>query len=186
MDPQKPLEGGSMSNHLIRVLFCSLVVGLTMSTPNGLGAAEKQGAPSAPGRPVKDHENSEIVARVHRLVNEFRREHGLAPLTIDPIISAAASEHSTDMARRAEGISHRGFKQRLQDLRGTIPYRAAAENVAVNAGYNGPARAAVEGWKQSPKHRKNMLGDFKLTGIGIARDEKGRYFFTQIFVQPLA
>ena len=89
------------------------------------------------------------------------------------------------MARNAAGISHRAFKQRLQDIGDKVPYRAAAENVEANAGYDDPARAAVEGWKESPEHRRNMLGDFSLTGIGIAGSEQGGLFFTHIFVQPL-
>jgi uncharacterized protein YkwD len=133
----------------------------------------------------KDKRNGEIVAAVHRLVNDFRQEQGLEPLTLDPRISAEAREHSAEMARSGGRISHRGFNRRLQDIGTKIPYRAAAENVAVNVGYDNPARAAVEGWKKSSEHRKNMLGDFSLTGIGIAQSQAGGYFFTQIFVQPL-
>ena len=61
--------------------------------------------------------------------------------------------------------------------------RRKRQNVAVNAGYDDPAAAAVEGWKKSPEHRKNMLGDFNLTGIGVTRGEDDRYFFTQIFIR---
>ena len=43
---------------------------------------------------------------------------------------------------------------------------------------------AVEGWSKSPEHRKNMLGNFSLTGIGVAQGQEGRYFFTQIFIEP--
>jgi uncharacterized protein YkwD len=136
-------------------------------------------------RPVENERNSETVAAVHRLVNEFRQEQGLKPLTLDPIISAEAREHSASLARNGGSISHRGFKQRLEDIRKKIPYRAAAENVALNVGYDNPARAAVEGWKKSPEHRKNMLGEFSLSGIGIAQSKAGGYFFTQIFVEPL-
>ena len=49
-------------------------------------------------------------------VNEFRRDHGLKSLTLDPMISAEAREHSADMARAGKAISHRGFNQRLQDI----------------------------------------------------------------------
>ena len=135
--------------------------------------------------PVKDEHYSELVNRVHQQVNEFRRNHGLKPLTIDPIISAEATEHSADMAGNGKAISHRGFNQRLEDIRKEIPYRAAAENVAASVGYENPARRAVEGWKNSPEHRKNMLGDFSLTGIGIAQSKEGTPFFTQIFLKPL-
>jgi hypothetical protein len=30
-----------------------------------------------------------------------------------------------------------------------------------------------------------MLGDFTLTGIGIAQSEQGSYFITQIFLKPV-
>jgi len=36
--------------------------------------------------------------------------------------------------------------------------------------------AALVGSGPSPEHRRNMLGDFSLTGIGIARSEQGGYF----------
>ena len=134
--------------------------------------------------PEQDKTQREIAATVYRLVNEFRRKHGLKPLTLDPVISSRAREHSADMAQN-DGISHRGFAERIKDIEKKIPYRAAAENVAVNLGYINPAGAAVEGWSKSPEHRKNMLGEFSLTGIGIAQGKDGRYFFTQIFVQPL-
>jgi uncharacterized protein YkwD len=89
------------------------------------------------------------------------------------------------MARNGNKISHRDFKERAEDIKSEIRYRRVAENVAANAGYGDPAQQAVEGWKTSPGHRKNMLGDFSLTGIGIAQSSDGTYFFTQIFVEPL-
>ncbi|HEY2918386.1 MAG TPA: CAP domain-containing protein [Candidatus Binatia bacterium] len=134
---------------------------------------------------AKDEQYSELVNSVHRQVNEFRREHGLKPLTLDPSISAEAREHSAEMARSGKTLGHRGFNQRLEDIRKKIPYRAAAENVAAAAGYEDPARTVVEGWKNSREHRKNMLGDFSLTGIGVAQSSNGTYFFTQIFVEPM-
>ena len=137
------------------------------------------------GPPAKEEHYSDLVDRVHRQVNEFRRYHGLKPLTLDPTISAQAREHSADMARSGSTISHRGFNRRLENIRKQIPYRAAAENVGSVVGYENPARAAVEDWKNSPEHRKNMLGNFSLTGIGIAQSKDGGYFFTQIFLQPM-
>jgi uncharacterized protein YkwD len=134
---------------------------------------------------AKDEHYLELVNRVHRQVSEFRREHGFKPLTLDPTISAEAREHSAEMARSEKTISHRGFNQRLEDIRKKIPYRAAAENVAAAAGYEDAAQTVVEGWKNSLEHRKNMLGDFSLTGIGVAQSNNGTYFFTQIFVEPM-
>jgi uncharacterized protein YkwD len=56
---------------------------------------------------------------------------------------------------------------------------------ALSVGHEDPARTVVEGWRKSPEHRKNMLGAFSLTGIGVAQSKNGGYFFTQIFIEPL-
>jgi uncharacterized protein YkwD len=138
-------------------------------------------SPDVP-QPEKDTTYSELVQIIHQEVNEFRCAHKLKPLTLNPFVSAQATEHSTDMARSGK-ISHSGFGERLKKIREKLSFHAAAENVAVDVGYKNPARAAVEGWKNSPEHRKNMLGNYSLTGIGVARNEQDRYFFTQIFLQ---
>ena len=63
-----------------------------------------------------------------------------------------------------------------------IAYSAAAENVAYNSGYSDPATQAVQGWLKSTGHRQNLEGNYNLTGIGIAKNAKGEYYFTQIFI----
>ena len=173
-----------MPDRNLALFCCALVLGwATLRVQNAAAAAPKS---SPPGSNVQqnDRQLAAMVDRVHRLVNEFRAGHQRAPLSLDSMIGAAAREHSADMARNPGGIGHRGFDQRLEDIRSKIPHRAAAENVAMNVGHDDPARAAVQGWIGSPPHRKNLLGDFSVTGIGIARDARGGYFFTQIFVQP--
>ena len=134
---------------------------------------------------AKTKDFAELVEIIHHQVNEIRRAEGLQPLRLNPTISAQAKQHSAEMARKGSAISHLGFKERLQSIGEKLPYRAGAENVATSVGYENPARTAVQGWKNSPGHRKNMLGDFNLTGIGIAQSDEGSYFLTQIFVKPL-
>jgi uncharacterized protein YkwD len=132
----------------------------------------------------KDAHLSQLVQIIHQEVNEFRRSHNLKPLMLNTIISSQAQQHSVEMARSGDTISHRGFGERLKEIRKKISYRAGAENVATNGGYKNPAQEAVEGWKNSPEHRKNMLGDYSLTGIGVAQNGRGEYFFTQVFLKP--
>ena len=50
-------------------------------------------------------------------------------------------------------------------------------------GYSNPGEVAVEGWIKSPGHHKNMIGDYDLTGIGIAQNSEGTYYFNQIFIK---
>jgi uncharacterized protein YkwD len=87
------------------------------------------------------------------------------------------------MAAKTVPFSHQGFEQRVRQIGQTIPYQRAAENVAVNQGYQDAAQVAVGGWRQSPAHHKNMVGDFDLTGVGVAVSSQGEYYFTQIFLK---
>jgi uncharacterized protein YkwD len=76
-------------------------------------------------------------------------------------------------------FSHDGFNKRMA----AVPYRVRsfAENVAWNAGFSNPAKTAVDGWIQSPGHRKNMVGKFEYCGIAVYRNAKGAWYFTQLF-----
>lgn len=120
---------------------------------------------------------------VHQQINQYRAEHNLPPLTLDPRISEQARLHSRAMANAKVSFGHGGFKQRIDAINRVIPYRSAAENVAFNKGYSNPGQQAVEGWIKSPGHRINIEGQYNLTGIGIVKNAKGEYYFTQIFIR---
>ena len=60
-------------------------------------------------------------------------------------------------------------------------FKRTSENVAMNNSPI-PAQVAVRGWINSEGHKKNMEGDYDLTGVGIARSRNGSWYFTQIFV----
>jgi uncharacterized protein YkwD len=156
------------------MIVCGLLgSGIIHSDPQATAASSQNDKPF-----------SQLVNAVHQQVNDFRREHGLEPLKLHPAISAQAREHSAEMARNADGISHRGFEDRMEDIRQELSFRAAGENVATIRGFDNPAQQVVEGWKKSAGHRKNMLGEYSLTGIGVARSKDGAYFVTQIFLNP--
>jgi uncharacterized protein YkwD len=117
---------------------------------------------------------------IHNQVNQYRQSKNLPPLVFDQTIIDQARLHSLAMANVGK-ISHNGFDNRVTEIGKTIPYSSVAENVAANQGYKNPENTAVEGWITSPRHQKNMVGDFNLTGIGVV-EKGGRYYFTQIFV----
>lgn len=119
---------------------------------------------------------------IHQQINEYRQSRNLPPLTLDSRISAQALAHSQAMASGIP-LSHDGFEERTQAIRKSISYRAAAENVAFNQGYSNPDVQAVQGWIESPGHRVNIEGQYDLTGIGIAQNSQGEYYFTQIFIR---
>jgi len=127
---------------------------------------------------------SALEQTVHEQVNEYRQSQGLSPLQLNSRISDEARRHSQNMASGQVPFSHAGSEERFQAIGRQISYRQIAENVGYNSGYVDPAKQAVEGWIDSPGHEENMTGDYDLTGIGIARNSKGEYYFTQIFVRP--
>ena len=80
-------------------------------------------------------------------------------------------------------MNHGGFDLRTDTVARRIPIRNAAENVAVNFGYAHPDLVAIQGWIASTDHHKNIIGAYDLTGIGVAQNAQGEYYFTQIFIR---
>lgn len=122
-----------------------------------------------------------MSADILRYVNEYRHSKRLKPLQPNSYISSIALEHSRDMLSGKTPFGHEGLRQRIERIAKKIgPVHVGAENVA-----SGPmsAREVVDGWLHSPGHRKNIEGDFRLTGIGLARKSNGMIYFTQIFTQ---
>lgn len=119
--------------------------------------------------------------QVYRLVNRFRVRNSLGVLIRSEFVDELAREHSIAMADRIVPFGHSGSGERFDLIEEEFPNADNfGENVATNRGYRDPARAAFRGWKRSPGHRRNMLGDFNQTGVGVARRGK-KYYFTQIF-----
>lgn len=125
----------------------------------------------------------ELELEVFRQVNEYRQSRGLSTLRLDERISQQSRFHSEAMAQGSATFSHDGFDQRIDIISNSISYRGAAENLAYNQGYDDPVKVAVEGWINSPGHHKNMIGDFDLTGVGVARNDQGEYYMNQIFIK---
>ena len=120
-------------------------------------------------------------ADILKYVNQHRRAMGLRPLEANSYISSIALGHSRDMLLGRSPFGHEGFRARIDEIRGHLgTVHVAAENVA-----SGPmsAREVVDGWLHSPGHRRNIEGDFRLTGIGLAGGRDGMIYFTQIFIK---
>lgn len=126
---------------------------------------------------------SGVEQEVHNQINQYRAKKGLPSLTLDNTISEQARKHSQNMASGAVAFSHDGFALRVKAIALTISYSSSAENVAYNQGYGNPATQAVEGWLNSSGHLKNIQGNYNLTGIGVAKNASGEYYFTQLFIR---
>lgn len=128
-------------------------------------------------------ELADLVQQVHQQINQYRSSLDLAPLSLNDQISQQAESHSQDMAQQKVEFSHQGFASRIKALANDLDYRSAAENVAYNQGYGDPAEQVVTGWLKSEGHRQNIVGNYNLTGIGVAKNQQGEYYFTQIFIR---
>ncbi len=109
-------------------------------------------------------------------INQYRQSLNLPALSIDPIVAAQARAHSQEMAKTGN------FKHRVESSAQKLAYPIAAENIATSRGYRQPDLIAVQDWITSPKHHRNAVGRYNLTGIGVAQNAKGEYYFTQIFI----
>lgn len=124
--------------------------------------------------------DQEMANKILYYINQYRNKHGLNSLTLDTRMSKEAQQHSQDMATHRQPFGHQQFMQRIKRLHKQIKLSgAAAENVAYN--YK-DARDVVTNWLRSPGHKRNIDGHYNLTGIGTARDAKGKIYFTQIFI----
>ena len=83
------------------------------------------------------------------------------------------------MANDRVDFGRNGFAERNAEAKRAI---RNLHNFAENVAY-GPksGKEVVSMWSTSPGHRKNMLGNYKYIGIGIAKDRQGRNYYTQVF-----
>jgi uncharacterized protein YkwD len=100
-----------------------------------------------------------------RLINDFRAQNGVGPVTLSPTLTNAAEFHSRDMAAR-NYFSHDlpGIGTWSANI-GNHGYRPATRAETIAAGYS-DAQRTFQQWVNSPGHRSNMLNP-SLTAIGI-------------------
>lgn len=125
--------------------------------------------------------NTAMQKEILYYINKYRILHGMSMLKMNKLITHEATIHSQEMAQHKIPFGHLKYEQRMNRLFKAIPHaRGGAENVAFN--YK-TAKIVVDGWLNSPGHRQNIRGNYNLTGIGIAKDERGRIYYTQLFVR---
>jgi uncharacterized protein YkwD len=118
---------------------------------------------------------------ITRAINNYRIQQGLKPLKLDPLISEQAQNHSRDIEENIVPYGHDGFYNRTRILAKLFPEsHSAAENVAYA---DIDAHDVIKQWINSSGHRKNIEGNYNLTGVGIAKDKNNRIYVTQIFLR---
>jgi uncharacterized protein YkwD len=118
------------------------------------------------------------------LTNKARAEHKAPPLEPNALLFQVARAHSANMAKQNEMAHELDGKGPSQRARAAgYEYRSLGENVGWSTG--APLSEVFKGWMESELHRKNILNpDLREIGLGIARSEKGDYYYTQLFGTP--
>ena len=114
------------------------------------------------------------------LLNSDRERYNLPPLTLDPELCRIARIKSEDM-RDNQYFAHESPKYGLVgDMLAHFGYtaRGAAENIAHHRDIDKAQAALIS----SPGHRRNILSSgYTRVGVGVATDENGYVYLTQIF-----
>jgi uncharacterized protein YkwD len=139
---------------------------------------------SAPVRP-----DTSLSGQVFAAVNAYRGSQGAKELQRHAGLDRLALQHCQYLRQHrgtfllsGKNVSHFGFESRVLFARERYQMTAMSENVAASsqAGSH-PAPVLVRLWAGSKGHRKNMLGDWTDTGIGVVVDSDGTVFATELF-----
>jgi uncharacterized protein YkwD len=115
------------------------------------------------------------------LINRYRNSKKLPPLETNAAMEYQARRHSMDMATHRIPFGHQGLSFRMKYITEKVQgVTEVGENVAFG---NLSAEAVVNGWLNSPPHRKNIESRYKYTGIGVSRNMQNQLYFTQIFAK---
>ncbi len=125
--------------------------------------------------------------------NAFRREERLAPVVRNAALDQAARLFAAYLAKTGRFAHEADGRQPADRVKASgYQYCTVAENLALNLDSRGftaekLSGEAIEGWKNSPGHRKNiLLPDVTEIGVGVARapDADPKFLSVQLFGRP--
>lgn len=127
------------------------------------------------------HYSCPSESTIEELINSYRNQYQLEALKNNSFLSQVAKQHSQNMANRVTSFGHTGFTARMKLI---FREMSGSKSVAENVAYGKlSADNFVTLWLNSQGHRKNILGNYQLTGIGMAQDANGYCYVTQVFVR---
>lgn len=130
-----------------------LVLVAALAAPVAVASAGQAAAATSPER------------RMLQMVNAAREKQGLSALEMSRRLSRRAERNSRTMARHRK-LSHSG------NLRSGM-----AENVGVGT----TLRLIMRAWMASPEHRDNILGKYRIAGLGV--DKSAGFFWVTLVLR---
>lgn len=134
-----------------------------------------------PQTPEESDTLAAYQAEILRLVNAERAREGVAPLTLNTTLCAAAQLRARELPTQFAHTRPDGTQCfTVLDQVGQR-YRTAGENIA--AGQTSPAQVMSD-WMNSPGHRRNILdASFTQLGVGYLQTDSGYgEYWVQLFI----
>lgn len=135
---------------------------------------------------------SETAREITARSNAYRARHGLHALRSDPTLASAALAFADYMARTNRYGHDADGRQPVERAKAAgYSHCKLAENIAWHVSSGGISSAAladafVQGWIDSPSHRRNLLGA-EATDVAIAvahSAASGRWYAVQMLGRP--
>ncbi|MGD8813586.1 MAG: CAP domain-containing protein [Anaerolineales bacterium] len=133
--------------------------------------------------------NASFESTLVSLINQERNNQGISSLIASSQLTAAARQHSRDMACN-DFFSHTGSDGSSPFQRiawSGFSFTAAAENIYAGSGSFNSPQQAFNSWMNSPGHRTNMLNaTYTHIGVGYIYCASSTYggYFTADFARP--
>ena len=132
--------------------------------------------------------NNDFESRLLQLINDRRGKRGLVPLKFHTDLMRASRYHAADMANENyhEHATHNRGKYGLEVGMSTFKriskfYDGFANTENIAAGYRSP-EDVLEGWIQSPGHRKNLFNKSAThMGVGYYHNTQSKYNHYWVF-----
>lgn len=142
--------------------------------------------PATPDIPI-------VEQHIIELTNEFRAKHNQSPVKLNTLLTKAARRYAEYLAR-SKNFSHEADGRKPAERVELVGYQycQVSENLASaldSRGFSSEVLAlqTVEGWINSPGHRKNLLAPLvKEIGVAVARarSKYPKYVSVQLFGRP--
>src|SRR6185437_10603828 len=149
----------------VAILFCVVIAAATGMAQGDASPAEKA---------------------LLQMANQFRAEHGVAPLAWNSALARAAREHAKLMVSAGDDMEHQYPGEPDMIARAAeagAHFSAVAENLA---GRGQTAAQLQQKWMSTPTHRRNLLDPkMNVVGIGVIESD-GLLYAVEDFAQSVA
>lgn len=163
---------------------CIVSIGACDNTPTvcPTGSCQSNTSPTQSEQNYTAQSVSSQESALYQMINSDRQKNGVAALPLDTELSALARAKSEDMVENNyfahESPTYGKAADMLEDA--YYEFTSVGENIA----RNGSIEKAHAALMSSSSHVRNILGSqWKTVGVGVANDQNGYPYVTELFVR---